>query len=261
MAGAAMELGEALIVNPNDREGIVTALEEALAMSDEEQAERLGRKCERLRSYDIERWARDFLAGLEAIKAFQRSMEARRLDRKMRGELITAYRKANRRLLLLDYDGTLMPFSARAERVAPDDEAMTLLRALAKDPKNQVVVLSGRARQQLDRWLGALDIGLVAEHGAWSRDACDEPWVALEEWRAEWKKQVRPILDLYVSRVPGSLVEEKDFSLAWHYRAAEPVMGVARATELQDALRRLTANLDAAVSPGSKVLEIRTNHI
>ena len=39
---------------------------------------------------------------------------------------------------------------------------------------------------------------------------------------ADWKERVRPILQLYVDRLPGALLEEKEFSLAWHYRRADP---------------------------------------
>jgi trehalose 6-phosphate synthase/phosphatase len=260
MAGASIEMGEALVVNPNDQEAIVSALETALEMPEAEQTERLSAMCRRLESYDVERWAREFLDGLDSIKETQRSFEARQLDAEHRSELLTAYRSAKRRLLLLDYDGTLMPFSKRAARLSPDAETLEILGGLARDPRNQVVVLSGRMREQLERWLGPLPIGLIAEHGAWSRSA-GAPWGPLDEWRAEWKQQVQPILELYVTRVPGSFIEEKEYSLAWHYRAAEPVSAAARVTELQETLGKLITNLDAAVIPGNKVIEIRTNHI
>jgi trehalose 6-phosphate synthase/phosphatase len=260
MAGAAAELGEAIIVNPNDQDALVKALEDALALDETERAERSAHMCRRLKSYDIVRWANDFLSGLSAIKETQRAREARSLDSTSRRAMLDAYARARRRLLLLDYDGTLMPFRARVDRVAPDHEVRELLRALASDRRNRVVVLSGRIREQLEKWLGDLDVSLVAEHGAWMRNSHGE-WTALDDWQAAWKEEVRPILERYVTRVPGSFIEEKSFSLAWHYRAAESVLASARAAELQDALTKLTSSLDATVTQGSKVLEVRTSHI
>ena len=46
---------------------------------------------------------------------------------------------------------------------------------------------------------------------------------------ADWKDRVRPILQLYVDRLPGALLEEKEFSLAWHYRRADPDQASLRA--------------------------------
>lgn len=259
-AGAAIELGEAVVVNPNDLDGLVEALETALAMSDSEQSERLEAMCDRLRSYDVERWAQEFLSSLDAIKATQRSMEARHLGEAERARLVRAYARARKRLLLLDYDGTLMPFSTRSDKVVPDEDTRELLTRLAGDARNQVVVMSGRERPQLDAWFEGTGVALMAEHGAWSRVA-DGDWAEVGDWRADWMDQVLPILDLYVTRVPGSLVERKEFSAAWHYRAADPVLAAARGAELRETLAKLTANLDASVTFGNKVIEVRTDHI
>jgi len=68
---------------------------------------------------------------------------------------------------------------------------------------------------------------------------------------------IRPILELYSDRTPGSLVEEKDFSLVWHYRRADPCLASVRVQELRGALASLTENLDVGIFEGSKILEIR----
>jgi trehalose 6-phosphate synthase/phosphatase len=77
----------------------------------------------------------------------------------------------------------------------------------------------------------------------------------------QWKQTIRPILDLYSDRTPGSLVEEKDFSLVWHYRRADPALAYVRTYELRDALVNLTENMDVGVFEGSRILEIRKHGI
>ena len=75
--------------------------------------------------------------------------------------------------------------------------------------------------------------------------------------KSDWKDGVRPILQLYVDRLPGALLEEKEFSLAWHYRKADPEQASLRANELLDDLAGYTRNVDVQVLDGKKVVEVR----
>ena len=255
MAGAAKELGEAIIVNPNSEQDVVNALSEALSMS-EEQVERNRKMQRRLQRYHICRWVSDFLDRLEYIKGVQRDMAARRLTPEVRREMMERYRRSRARLLLLDYDGTLVPFSERPERAGPDPELREVLKLLAQHPNNEVMVISGRDKAILDQWLGDLGLALVAEHGVWIRER-GGAWEMIEPLRNDWKEQVRPILEIYVDRTPGSFLEEKEFSLVWHYRKADPELASVRARELKEALLYLTANLKLGVMEGSGVIEIK----
>ena len=72
-----------------------------------------------------------------------------------------------------------------------------------------------------------------------------------------WKRTIRPILELFSDRTPGAFVEEKDFSLVWHYRRAEPALAHVRTQELRDTLVNLTETMDVGVFEGNKILEIR----
>jgi trehalose 6-phosphate synthase/phosphatase len=73
----------------------------------------------------------------------------------------------------------------------------------------------------------------------------------------EWTKQILPLLELYADRTPGAFVEEKTYSLAWHYRNADPLLGSLRANELKDDLVYLTSNLGLSVVEGKKVIEVK----
>jgi trehalose 6-phosphate synthase/phosphatase len=74
---------------------------------------------------------------------------------------------------------------------------------------------------------------------------------------SDWKPRIRPILEMFVDRVPGSFIEEKEFSLAWHYRAADPEVAPVRANELLGILVDFTANIDVQVLQGNKVIEVK----
>jgi trehalose 6-phosphate synthase/phosphatase len=83
----------------------------------------------------------------------------------------------------------------------------------------------------------------------------------LEQIDNYWKESVQPLLEYYVDQTPRSFIEHKNFSLVWHYRKADPELGVQRAWELKDELRYLTANLNLEIMDGDKVLEIKYSGI
>ena len=260
MAGAAKEMGEAIIISPFYYGEIATALEQALELPVDEQVRRNQLMQERLRRYDVNRWADDFLQALVATQLSQVAERARSLTGHALAALIQQYRAASTRALLLDYDGSLVPFAADPKQAQPDSEVIDLLLGLAADPSNGVMIISGRPRSDLERWFGRLPVSLVAEHGVWLRPQGEE-WRMLKAITTDWMAQARPILQLYVDRLPGALLEEKEFSLAWHYRRADPEQASAQATELLDDLGDYMRNIDVQVLEGDKVIEVRNTGV
>ncbi|MET0413397.1 MAG: bifunctional alpha,alpha-trehalose-phosphate synthase (UDP-forming)/trehalose-phosphatase [Polyangiaceae bacterium] len=256
MAGASREMAEAILINPNHWDEIADALNQALTMSPEEQARRNEPIRERLRAYDSRCWAVHFMSVLDKIEAEQRRLGSKALSAELRHQLVRAYRAAQRPLLLLDYDGTLVPIAAEPRLAAPDDALGGVLRELVARPGGRVFVISGRDRLTLERWVGASGVGLIAEHGAWLREG-GEDWRVTKAQSPEWKAQIAPIMRTYVTQVAGSLLEEKERSMAWHYRRSDPELGAQRAKELADELTRFTANLELQVLEGKKVIEVR----
>jgi trehalose 6-phosphate synthase/phosphatase len=257
LAGAAAEMGEALQVNPYDIDGMAQAFDDALTMPEDEKRVRMRALRERIASRDVHHWARSFLDALGGEPQAPSVSEATLSAASDLDALVARLRRAERLLLLLDYDGTLVPFARAPDLAAPDLSLRELLTALAARPGTHVHIVSGRRREPLERWLGQLPIGLHAEHGYWSRAAPGAPWTAIPGVSDEWKPAVRRMLEEAAKRTPGALVEEKAVTLAWHWRMAEPELGAARADELW---RRLTHTLDQApldVLRGAKVLEIR----
>jgi trehalose 6-phosphate synthase/phosphatase len=235
-------------------------LEQALDMPVEEQVRRNTLLQERLRRYDVNRWADDFLQALLATQQTEAAQRARALTGKAHAGLVEQYHRSSTRALLLDYDGSLVPFANHPKQAQPDPELLELLRGLCVEPCNCVFIISGRSRADLERWFGQIPLGLVAEHGIWLRPPGGE-WRMLRVLASGWMSQIRPILQLHVDRLPGALLEEKEFSLAWHYRRADPEQASVRAKELLDDLADYTRNIEVQVLEGDKVIELRNTGV
>ena len=259
-AGAAQELGEAIIINPNNQEEIVQALAKALEMPEQEQIERNRIMQKRLRRYDVVQWANEFMDKLLYTKKLQREMEEKGLTYEMQRKLTSAFQHSDKALFLLDYDGTLVPFSPKPMEAMPGANLLRLLEELARNPRNEVVLISGRDKDTLESWFGGLDVGLVAEHGMWIKEK-GGGWETIETLTSDWKEEVHPILESWVDRTPGSFIEEKEFSLVWHYRKANPRLGQLRARELMNNLSNTIATLNLQVLEGSKVVEVKNTDI
>jgi trehalose 6-phosphate synthase/phosphatase len=256
MAGAARELGEALIVNPNNCDELAATIYEALSMPEEDQQRRNRIMQRRLKRYNIDRWARDFMDRLQRIKQIQSSIRVCAITNRILQSIVDDYQKSVRRLILLDYDGTLIPFKDDPDEARPTNEIIRILRALARDERNETVIVSGRRRGTLDVWFGAIDVSLIAEHGIWLKSRKTH-WTLIGSLDDRWKTQIKPILEIFADRTPGSFIEEKEYSLVWHYRRSDPKLARIRAGELKETIRQLTSNLDLGVLEGSKVIEIK----
>jgi trehalose 6-phosphate synthase/phosphatase len=256
-AGAAAEMGEALLINPLDEERTALSVMRALTMSLEEKRDRMQALHERVIRNDVFAWGERFLNLLEQAAKRRRERLVEIPPRVPVTQIIDAYRKAHKRLLLLDYDGTLVPIVQRPSDAVPDSDLRSLLSGLADDPANNVIVVSGRRTADLERWFGGIArLGLAPEHGARWRMPGEGGWQGRGA-ETEWKQNVRPILQHFVDRTPGSFIEEKQFALVWHYRLAEAEFGDWLATELVAMLEGMLAETELRAFRGKKVVEVK----
>jgi len=256
LAGAAKELGEAILINPNNIEEIAGALREALELPEAEQTRRMRAMQERLQRYDVIRWASDFLHTVQALSREKERVLVKALGDDGRRQLARDFTAARKRMLFLDYDGTMIPFADEPRQAAPDEALLKTLKNLSHRPDTSVVIISGRDRETLEKWFGGVGAGLVAEHGIWIRRARGS-WELAAVSATDWKPQVLPLITMYTDGVPGSFIEEKEFSIAWHYRKADPELASIRAIELIDELVEFTSNINVHVLHGNKVVELR----
>jgi len=174
--------------------------------------------------------------------------------------LIDAYKKAKKRLLLFDYDGTLLKFHDIPAEARPTRRLLRTLSNLSQDEKNTVAIVSGRDRSTLARWFEQLPIILVAEHGAFVRYP-HRPWTALDTLDTSWKTALRPLMENSAMVIPGSSIEEKETALVWHYRAADTLEARAEAQMLTSKLQPIATPLGVSVKPGNKIVEARQGGI
>ncbi|CAL8463619.1 g3153 [Coccomyxa elongata] len=193
--------------------------------------------------------------GLDTFRMVALTENFRKLDILV---LVSAFRRAQKRLLLLDYDGTLVPQSNINSR--PTEEVLRVLQALCVDQQNSVYIISGRRKSELGEWFASVEgLGIAAEHGFFFRAAG-----AGAEWHARssteemsWQGIVEPILQQYTESTDGSFVEKKESALVWHYNAADPDFGSLQAKELLDHLEGVLSNEPVEVVAGSAIVEVK----
>ncbi len=250
--GAAPCLPGAMLVNPHNPSQIAQAMADALSMDGP------GREAfEHMREFVLRNtsvaWAEQFLRQLESHWALEERRHAKLSL--SRPDIEERIRRARAPLLFLDYDGTIQPHAKMPSQAAPSRHLRELLARLGE--VGTVYVFSGRRAEVLDAWLGDLPVGLVCEHGfqvkspggTWS----EPPQLDL----APLDEIVLPVFKDFTERTPGSQVERKAGSIAWHYRGSDPKFGTWRAKELHSVLETSLANEPFTVMSGSRVIEVR----
>ena len=222
----------------------------------EEQLRRIERMQAVVSTQTVNKWAADFMKELADVCRRNEAVRRKRLTSEtVAAEIVGPYRRAKRRLLLFDYDGTLAPIRSRPEEAVPSHRLCELLRTLGTDAANRVVICSGRDSGTLEKWFGGLPVSLAAEHGAFYKDR--------GAWRcnirpASWDPKLSALLEHFARKTPRSRIERKQTALAWHYREADSWLGQLRAQQLVNALMPLCARLNLHILQGDKVVEIKS---
>jgi trehalose 6-phosphate synthase/phosphatase len=256
MAGAIEELGESVIINPNNIEEISKALVAALNMRNKDQKAYIRIMQKRLKNYDVFKWVDDFLGALHHLKKKQERLRAKVLLLSASKIMFSAFKQAEHRILFLDYDGTLTPYKNHPADAIPGKHLLKTFRKILDHPDTEIVLISGRDRNTLEQWFGQLHISIVAEHGLFLREK-NSKWQLLKPIRKNWKKKIIPILDRYSEKLPGSFVEEKEYSVVFHYRKSDPAFASLRMKELYNYLVNYTSNMDVQLIDANKALEVK----
>lgn len=261
-SGTAGSLGNAMHINPWDLGGTADAIEAALTMSEQEKEQSHKRLFDHVTTNTIQAWTSNYLKRLLTnLASFDQSKATPALDR---AQMLAQYRKANRRLFMFDYDGTLTPIVKEPTAAIPSDRVIRTLKTLASDPANAVWIISGRDQAFLDEWMGHIpELGLSAEHGSFMRQPHSTHWDNLTEtFDMGWQGKVMQIFQAYTERTQGSFIERKKIALTWHYRRADPEYGAFQAKECQKHLEQTVAKeWDVEVMPGKANLEVRPRFV
>jgi trehalose-phosphatase len=200
-SGVSRVLAGALRANPWKLDEVVSALGHALGMEDSEAGARAAVNFQYAVSNTTSAWAERALGDLK-----QSSRSARSVNRTLVGyglglgyrlqsnaahfrplnveHVLSAYRRAARRLIVVDYGGTLkVRDSKRLRRIAFEQgqqgkdmapplapNTLKALSVLSQDPKNVVFVISGKEKEVIAESLASLPhVGMAAEHGFFYR--------------------------------------------------------------------------------------------
>ena len=166
-------------------------------------------------------------------------------------------KSANHVLLLSDFDGTLTPIVDRPESTVLSEEAIRLLRKLAKNRRYTVGIVSGRALTDLKGKLDIEGVIYAGNHGleieGFGSDFLDP---VAEEMRPFFQMLSQALLAT-LRGIKGVFVENKGLTLSVHYRSVDD----AEETRVKDAFARVTDPLHVTgrirVTEGKKVYEIR----
>ncbi|GLH73905.1 bifunctional alpha,alpha-trehalose-phosphate synthase (UDP-forming)/trehalose-phosphatase [Geothrix limicola] len=253
-AGASADLREAILVNPYDTGAMAEALDTALRMPPGQARARMRALRKRVITHDVHRWAEAFLRDLHAQGPSPHPMAAHEA---FLPSLLEDASDTERIALLLDYDGTLVPFTERPEEAVPDPDLLALLERLARIEGNELHLVSGRGKDVLDAWFGGGPFILHAEHGLWRKAGPGSPWTARMDHSPGWKLEAKTVLEGWARNFEGALLEEKDHSIAWHYRQVRRGVSSQTLQAIRDSLRPLAEREGLEVLEGSKVLELR----
>ncbi|OAQ30508.1 glycosyltransferase family 20 protein [Linnemannia elongata AG-77] len=264
-AGTYGSLGACLRVNPWNYTEVAEAIHEALEMKDDEKAVRWNELRKHVSTNTAQFWATDFVSELIKVHGDVQRRYSIHIPLLNMQVVIPEFRAAKRRLLLLDYDGTLLPYerplSVRAKGKTTNEEMLKIIKQLAADPRNAVYIMSGRTRQSLENIFGSIDsIGLCAEGGCFLKPAGKSTWENQfqEGTDMQWRKKVMEMFEYYKERTPGSEIEEKTVPIVWHYRQADnPSYGLWQARECKNHLEEAIGSIyPIHTIVGRKCLEV-----
>jgi trehalose 6-phosphate synthase/phosphatase len=244
-AATVFEKG-ALLVNPWHYRQCADRILEALDMKPDERERRWKSMHEVVIQQNAIKWYESFIKALDHAWKEHFIRDSTSVPRLSVSSTMNKYKKANRRLIIVDYEGTLASWGAPTDIILTTPKrAIDVLNDLTEDKKNLVYVMSARTPEEMERLFAPCDgIGKIAENGAFVMEPGTEEWVELVnlEHAKSWKPGIRSILQYYVDRIEGSRIEERHSAIVFDYGEAEDVGGAFKqagecANHINDACR------------------------
>ncbi|CEG41552.1 -trehalose-phosphate synthase (udp-forming) [Plasmopara halstedii] len=262
-AGSAQSLSGAIRVNPWNTTDMAKAIACALELPLMDREYRQTNLYRYVKTHSASFWGKSFLTDLEDLVSRPRAVVKKSVKLPTL-EVLGAYTRSSQRLLVLDYEGALSDDlvaagSQQRSNVAPPKPFVKrLIETLASDSQNTVVLISAHERSAIDSWLKDPRVGVVAESGYFYRLPNDSEWqVMTEDTDPSWQKVVRPIMQYFTERTPGSRIESKESCLTWHYGETDRIFGPMQARDMQVNLEDVLCNLPLEVIQRSNRVVVR----
>ncbi|PIY82433.1 MAG: trehalose-phosphatase [Candidatus Omnitrophica bacterium CG_4_10_14_0_2_um_filter_44_9] len=159
--------------------------------------------------------------------------------------------------LFLDYDGTLVPIAPRPEEAILSQDVRSYLSHLAGLPNCKLAIVSGRALSDIKSMVGLEGIYYAGNHGL----EISGPEVDLKSGDFQKQKDilntVREALEKNLSGINGAFVEDKGWTLSFHYRMVESDDLERAKAIFEDAVKAPRSHGQVKIVAGKKVLEVR----
>ncbi|CAL9779209.1 unnamed protein product [Musa acuminata subsp. burmannicoides] len=270
--GCSPSLSGAIKVNPWSLQDVADALYHASELSENVRQLHHEKHYRYVISHHVAYWVQSFLQELERacqgncnqkyyclgiglnFRVVSLSPDFRKLSV---DELVSSYKRTNRRAIFLDYDGTIMPAGSACK--IPSTRLISILNDLCTDPQNTVFIVSGRERTALGEWFcSCTNLGIAAEHGYFIRWNVDSDWESSPPFGVsfEWRNTVERVMKSYTEATDGSFIESKESALVWNYQDADFEFGSCQAKELSSHLESLLANDPVVVRRGHYIVEV-----
>ncbi|MBR9976864.1 MAG: trehalose-phosphatase [Bacteroidetes bacterium] len=165
-------------------------------------------------------------------------------------------RESRQSLLLLDYDGTLAPFTRDRDNAHPYPELRSVLEELLHEETCRMVIVSGRT---VDDLVPLLDLDPMPElwgsHG-WERLHADGTYV-LPDLDNETAELLAREWEWLTDSVPHDSIERKPASVALHWRGLDQIDQVALHAVAIRRWRKLAESTRLELHPFIGGLELR----
>ncbi len=168
--------------------------------------------------------------------------------------LTKKYQIAKNKLVLLDYDGTLRDYTSHPDMAIPSASLIELLQTISVKPHTKLAIVSGRTTNSIDNLFQRQPFDMVAEHGAIIKQ--NNYWTYLLESSTYWKQVVSKMLHVFTDHCNNSFIEEKQFTIAWHYRNCDEHQGNLFSSQLIAELKILATQFELKIADGNKVVEV-----
>jgi len=224
--------GNELSVNPWDYKQCAEAIKQALEMEDEEKESRWRKLYAAVMHHTAEHWHTAFLNRLDKAYDEQHARGATSVPRLSINALGFQYQESERRLFILDYEGTLASWGSPTSIILTSPQrTLDVLNDVLLDERNVVYVMSSRKPEELDTLFKRVpNLGLIAENGCFIKEFKSNQWVEFadpKKMRA-WQESVEGIMKYYQERTPGSFIETRHCSIVFHYKDAEDFESASR---------------------------------
>ncbi len=253
-AGASSILSHVVSINPWDIRGTAEAIAFTLKSSGEEKIEKHAIMLNHLKNYTATYWAKSFMKCLET-KTGLLSPKAKTIiksedDRLILPESIRNLLPIPKPYLILSFDNLLFSNQEFFKDVRMHLDIFS--------NKGNIVLITSKGSEFSNNMFSGLNISIAAEHGTIFYCSQRKAWIKrISAQKNVWYNTALEIMEDYSSRVPGSEIEKKEFSLTWHYNKSPANFASYQARKLEEDLELNLMNLPIKVVSARSRIEVR----